>query len=286
MTDAKPLIDTLALGRRRERAMALGPADFLHRIAAAECAERIAEINRGFRKCAVVGWMPDPWLGAFPGAAFVPDSETLDFPDPPLDLVIHAMSLHWANDPVGQLIQCRLALKPDGLFIGAMLGGGSLAELRESMTEAESRAKGGLSPRFLPMAHIRDAGALLPRAGFALPVADSLRQVATYESPRRLMLDLRLMGETCALSARPRALAARALFHEAERVYRGRFGLGDGRIPATFELMFLTGWSPAPGQQKPLRPGSALKSLSEALGSGGPGRAAGPDAPGSGDPAR
>jgi hypothetical protein len=176
------------------------------------------------------------------------------------------MALHWANDPVGQIVQARRALMPDGLFLGACLGGRTLWELRSALTEAEARLTGGLSPRVAPMGEIRDLGALIQRAGLALPVADSLALTVEYRDAFHLMQDLRAMGEGNALAARRRAFAPRALFPEAARIYSEGFGLPNGRIPATFEFVFLTGWAPAESQPKPLRPGSATARLADALG--------------------
>lgn len=179
--------------------------------------------------------------------------------------MIHALSLHWANDPLGQLIQCRRAMKPDGLFLAVMFGGQTLQELRASLAEAESLVTGGLSPRVLPMAEIRDLGALMQRAGFALPVADSVTQTVHYTDLPALMADLRAMGETSALAARPRHFTRRDILTKAEAIYRANFPAPDGRITATFEVIFLTGWAPHESQQQPLRPGSAKARLADAL---------------------
>ena len=182
------------------------------------------------------------------------------------DLVIHAMCLHWANDPVGQLVQARRALSPDGLFLGVLLGGQTLAELRSALAQAEVDLRGGLSARVAPMAEIRDLGGLLQRAGFALPVADSFTLTATYETGLDLMRDLRKMGEGNALSMRTRGFSRRDVMIRACEVYAETFAGTDGRIPATFEIITLTGWSPHENQPKPLRPGSASARLADALG--------------------
>jgi hypothetical protein len=176
------------------------------------------------------------------------------------------MSMHWANDPIGQIVQSRHALKPDGLFLGAMFGGQTLHELRSVLAEAESRVTGGLSPRVAPMAEIRDLGALLQRSGMALPVADAMPLNVTYEDAWALMRDLRAMGEANALSQRLRKPTRRAVFAEATKLYAEHFSDADGRIRATFEVIFLTGWAPDESQQKPLRPGSATARLADALG--------------------
>ncbi len=261
------LTDTIALARNRARAMALpAPALFLHEEAAREIKERLNEVNRRFTKPAIVTGFPDFWRGFMPEAKVVSESEVLDLTPGAHDLVLHTLALHWANDPVGQLVQCRHALRPDGLMIAAMMGGQTLHELRAALAEAEIALTGGLSPRVLPMGEIRDLGALLQRAGLALPVADSLPLSVSYETPFHLMRDLRAMGEANALQARHRRFAPRQLFAEAARRYSAAFSDAEGRIRATFEMVFLTGWAPSPDQPKPLRPGSAKASLAEALG--------------------
>ena len=181
--------------------------------------------------------------------------------------MIHALCLHWANDPVGQLVQCRRALRPDGLFLGVLFGGQTLAELRACLAESEVSVTGGLSPRVLPMAEIRDLGGLLQRAGFALPVADSATRTVTYADAGRLMTDLRAMGEANALEGRLRRPTRRGVFAQAAMRYAAGFPAPEGRIRATFEMIFLTGWAPDDSQPKPLRPGSAARRLADALGS-------------------
>lgn len=260
------LVDRAALARNRARARTLGAELFLHEDAAAEAEERLSEVNKAFTAPAVVTAFPDPWAEILPDARIVADDEVLALEEGAHDLVIHALALHWANDPVGQLIQCRRALSPDGLFLAVLFGGQTLAELRAALAEAESRLAGGLSPRVLPMAEIRDLGALLQRAGFALPVADAVRRTVTYATMFHLIADLRAMGEGNALARRSRRATPRALFPEAAARYAGAYPAGDGRIAATFESIWLTGWAPHPGQQKPLRPGSAVQRLANALG--------------------
>ncbi|MBC7143688.1 MAG: methyltransferase domain-containing protein [Rhodobacteraceae bacterium] len=263
---APSLTDRAALSRNRARALKQGAELFLHDEAAAEIEERLSEVNKTFMAPAVVTGFPGPWAEILPGARIVADEEVLALDPGAHDLVIHALALHWANDPVGQLVQCRRALRPDGLFVGVLFGGRTLSELRAALAEAESRLTGGLSARVLPMGEIRDLGALLQRAGFALPVADAARTTVTYATAFHLIADLRAMGEGNALTLRPRRAAPRALFPEAARLYAETFPAGDGRIAATFEMVFLTGWAPDDSQQKPLRPGSATARLAEALG--------------------
>lgn len=266
MTRPPDLTDRPALARARRRARR-APALFLHQAVANEVQERLREVNRTFTAPAVVTPFPDLWQAALPGARVVEDAETLALDPAAHDLVIHALALHWANDPVGQLVQCRRALRPDGLCIAVLFGGRSLHELRSALAEAEADVLGGLSPRVLPMGEIRDLGALLQRAGFALPVADSVVQTVSYQTPFHLMRDLRAMGETNVLAARHRAPAPRALFTETARRYAQAHAGPDGRIPATAEMIYLSGWAPDDSQQKPLRPGSASARLADALGS-------------------
>ncbi|MCV2863224.1 methyltransferase domain-containing protein [Albidovulum sediminicola] len=263
------MTDAAALARNRARALRQGAELFLQEEAADEIKERLGEVNRRFTKPLIVSGFAEPWQSLWPGVPRVADADLLQVEPGAHDLVIHAFGLHWANDPVGQLVQCRRALSPDGLFMAVLFGGRSLSELRAVLAEAESRASGGLSLRVLPMAEIRDLGGLLQRAGFALPVADSAVKTVTYRTAFHLIADLRAMGEGNALAARSRRWPGRALFPEAARLYAETFPADDDRIRATFEMIFLTGWAPHESQQKPLRPGSAVQRLSEALGIGG-----------------
>lgn len=224
-------------------------------------------VNRSFTDIAVVTPFPRIWDEAFAGARMVGDDDVLALPETSCDLVVHAMALHWANDPVGQLIQCRRALRPDGLLLAICLGGQTLSELRAVLAQAEAEVTGGLSPRIAPMGEIRDLGALLQRAGLALPVADNLSLTAEYRDLFHLMHDLRAMGETNALSARLRRPTRRAVFDRAAALYTEQHSTPEGRLPATFELICLTGWAPDESQPKPLRPGSAQMRLAAALGS-------------------
>ena len=217
-------------------------------------------VNRTFTAPAVVTGFPHEW--DMPGAKIVPDEDALDLAPQSHDLVVHAMALHWADDPLGQIIQCRRALRPDGLFLAVFLGGETLHELRGALAAAETRLTGGLSPRVAPMAEIRDMGALLQRAGLALPVADVDRRTVTYADARALMRDLKAMGEGNALAARHRRIPPRALFAEAGSLLPHE----DGRIAATFEMIHLSGFAPSEDQPKPLRPGSATHRLADALG--------------------
>lgn len=264
MTNTPQLVDRPALLRNRARANS--DALFLHETVADEIQERLIEVNRTFKSIAIVTGFPDFWRARYPDATIVADDDTLALTPGAYDLILHAMALHWANDPVGQLVQCRHALEPDGLLIATLLGGQTLNELRISLAEAEAMITGGLSPRIAPMGEIRDLGALLQRAGFALPVADGATLTASYANAFHLMHDLRNMGENNALAGRPRHATRRNILTEASSIYAANFGNDAGRINATFDIITLTGWAPAETQPQPLRPGSAKTRLADALG--------------------
>jgi SAM-dependent methyltransferase len=290
---APPRLFDRPLHRRRLTRAAAGfrGADFLHSRAAEDLVERLTAIMRdfpltvelssrrgAFREAlaaspatARIGVLVETdasaaMLAGRGGARVVLDEERLPFAEACLDLVVSTLGLHWANDVVGALIQVRRALKPDGLFLGAFLGGATLRELRQSLMAAEAEILGGAGSRVSPFADTADAASLLQRAGFALPVADVDRVSVSYEHPLRLLSDLRRMGETNALAERhPRALT-RGLLGRACEIYQERFSGPDGRVPATFEIVTLTGWAPHASQQQPLKPGSAKARLAEALG--------------------
>lgn len=267
MTDRPPMTDRTALLRNRARAMRAGHADLFHQIAADEIHDRLAEVNRTFTAPAIVTGFSAPWAARFPQARLVPDAPVLDLTPGAHDLVIHALSLHWADDPVGQIVQCRRALREDGLFIGVCFGNQTLAELRAALAQAEAEVTGGLAPRVLPMGEIRDLGGLLSRAGLALPVADAMSQRASYRDLFHLARDLRAMGETNAMAARLRRPTRREVFARAAAIMAAHHPDRDdpSRITASFDLVFLTGWAPSDSQPKPLRPGSARTSLADAL---------------------
>ncbi|MEM1345587.1 MAG: methyltransferase domain-containing protein [Pseudomonadota bacterium] len=290
------LVEPGLLARRRDRAMGLGfvgGADFLWREAGAALAERLLDTPRGFGDVVLHGTGAGAIAAALPEKAatrslvqvdpaprmveaararhpsattLTHHGETLPFEPASADLALSVLMLHWADDPVGQLVQFRHALRPDGLFLAALFGGRTLAELRAVLATAEAEVSGGLSPRIAPMAEIRDLGGLLQRAGFAMPVADSLTLSVRYKSPIHLMRDLRAMGETNILRARHRHPLPRAVLWRAAELYADHHADTDGRIAATFEIVFLTGWAPAPDQPQPRRPGSATTRLAEALG--------------------
>jgi SAM-dependent methyltransferase len=266
-TDRPVLTDRAALNRQRRRAIRTGHADVLHRLAADEIHDRLAEINRSFTQPALVTGFADFWGARFPDATIVADDPVLDLRPGAHDLVIHAMSLHWADDPVGQIVQSARALREDGLFIAACLGGQTLHEVRQVLAQAEAEVTGGLSPRILPMGEIRDMGALLGRAGLALPVADLVSQRASYRDLIHLARDLRAMGEGNAMAARLRRPTRREVFARAAAIMAEHHPDRDdpSRVATTFDLVFLTGWAPSESQPKPLRPGSAKTRLADAL---------------------
>lgn len=288
MSDPTHLFDRKLIRHRRRRAAASLPAhDFLLAHVAAELAERLQAVLHDFPLCldlgahlgqlgrriaalpnigsVFYGEMSEAMARSGPRPAVVCDEDYLPFADASLDLVVSSLSLHLVNDLPGSLIQIRRALKPDGLFLAALLGGQSLHELRESFILAEMETTGGASPRVAPFADIREAGALLQRAGFALPVADSETLTIGYGSLAGLMTELRAMGAANALTERSRTPLSRKTLERAEAIYQSRFGRPDGRINATVEILYLSGWAPAPSQQKPLKPGSAKTRLADAL---------------------
>lgn len=256
------LVDPIALARNRARATDM----FLQTLAADELQDRLRMVKKEFSAPAIVTPFADVWSDRIPRAIVVPAQNLLNLEQAAHDLVIHSLDLHWANDPVGQLIQCRRALRPDGLLLVAALGGQTLSQLRTSLAEAETRVTSGLSARVAPMAEIRDLGALLQRAGFALPVADSIVQNVEYADLHGVMRDLRRMGEANALSARLRTPTKPAVFQEAANVYARHFSTPSGKVLATYEFVILTGWAPDDSQPQPLRPGSATQRLADALG--------------------
>jgi SAM-dependent methyltransferase len=195
----------------------------------------------------------------------VADEEALPFASGSFDLIVSALSLQWANDLPGALVQIRRALAPDGLFLAAVIGGQSLMELRTALTAAEAELTGGASPRVAPFADVRDLGGLLQRAGFALPVTDVEPLIVRYASMFALLRDLRAMGATNALTERSRVPLRRAVLTRAAEIYADRFSDSDGRVRATFEIVWLSGWAPHNSQQKPLAPGSARMRLADAL---------------------
>lgn len=288
MTGLAPLVFDRALARRRlARAQRAGYAGFLLDHAVADLAERLEPVTRSFSLGLDLG-TPGPVattmllasgrvermvrLAPLPEGAKARftsvqgDEEALPFGLEGFDLVVSCLALQGANDLPGALIQARRALKPDGLFMACLLGGATLTELRQSFAAAESEVEGGLSPRVAPFADVRDLGALLQRAGFALPVVDIDTVTARYATPFGLMADLRAMGLTNNLTDRRRTPLRRATLLRMAALYAERFADADGRVRATFDFAWLSGWAPHDSQQKPLRPGSAKVRLADALG--------------------
>jgi len=287
----QPIFDRRLLVQRRNRAAdRIAAHDFLLARVADDLVERLSAVNRRFPTAVNLGayhGLIGRRLRQLPGIDLVTDveaagrlldlcdgprlqadEEALPFAEQSVDLIVSGLALHLVNDLPGALIQIRRALRPDGLLLAALLGGASLTELRAAFLIAEEELEGGASPRVAPFADVRDLGGLLQRAGLALPVADSDTVTVTYRDPLALMLDLRAMGATNALAERSRRPLRRATLARAVEVYRERFGLPDGRVPATFEIVTLTGWAPDPSQPKPLRPGSATTRLADVLGKG------------------
>jgi SAM-dependent methyltransferase len=278
------IFDRPLLRIRQARAAALGPATFLLERAADDLVSRLSAVRRSFELAVDLGTPGDVLRRALADRvpaivvakwdaiavagqllAVVADEEALPFQDGSLDLVASALALQFVNDLPGTLIQIRRALKPDGLLLAAMVGGESLHELRVAFAEAEAEVEGGASPRIAPFADLRDLGVLLQRAGFALPVTDVDRITVRYSSPLGLLQDLRRMGATNVLVERRRVPLRRATFRRMIEVYADRFSDPDGRVRATFDIVWLSGWAPHQSQQQPLAPGSAKKRLADAL---------------------
>ncbi|NGO51589.1 methyltransferase domain-containing protein [Allomesorhizobium camelthorni] len=284
------LFDTeLSIARKRRALAQVVPgADFLMERAAEDLGERLSAVERRFKKAATLYCVTPAardavlasgkadevirieadaaFLAGEPGMVAAPEHLPLEAGS--IDLAVSLLALQEANDIPGMLVQIRRALKPDGLFLGCMAGAATLSELRDSLLAAEVELHGGASPRVIPFTDVRDAGALLQRAGFALPVADVETVTVRYDNLFGLMADLRGMGATNALEARSRRPATRTLFARAAQIYAERHSDADGRIRATFSLVWMSGWAPDPSQQKPLKPGSAQVSLTRVLGDG------------------
>jgi SAM-dependent methyltransferase len=289
------VFDRCLVRTRRDRAAArFDTADFLVREAAARLVERLADIRRSFplaldlgchtgfvaraiasQAAGRVGRLVEADLSpamarraraASGNPVVVADEEALPFAPASLDLVTSAFGLHWVNDLPGALLQIRQALRPDGLFLAVLPGGATLHELRHALLAGESDTAGGAAPRVSPYVTLADAAGLLQRAGFALPVADTETVTVTYDNPLKLLADLRAMAEANALVERSRRPLRRATLLAAVDRYVAQHGSADGRVPATFELIFLAGWSPAASQPQPLRRGSATARLADALG--------------------
>lgn len=270
---APVLFDRALLRARQSRALGLGPATFLLDRVAEDMAERLHAVLREFKNATDVGTPSDQVRDALLkrvdqfARIDLPDleSEPLALRPESLDLAVSALAFQFVNDLPGVLAQIRRALRPDGLLLAAMLGGDTLTELRQSFAAAEAECEGGVSPRVAPFVDLRDIGGLLQRAGFALPVTDLDRIRVRYDSAFALMHDIRRMGATNVLVERRRIPTRRATMLRMAQIYGERFADADGRIRATFDVIWLSGWAPHESQQKPLQPGSAKASLAEAV---------------------
>ncbi len=282
MTETLAPFDRAIVRARRARAATRMPdAAFLHENVAERLLERLSDINRRYDRALALGWdaasRPLPATIGFyadpaaartrlmPGPGLACDEDMLPIREHSMDLVISNLTLHWVNDLPGALIQINHALRPDGLFMAAMLGGDTLIELRDVLLEAEVDISGGAGPRVSPMAGLSDMAGLLQRAGFAMPVADQEMIEVSYSHPLAMMHDLRAMGETNATTGRQKTMTRRAIMMRAAELYTERYSDEEGRVPARFQVLFLTGWAPGPNQPRPKRPGSATISLADAL---------------------
>ena len=281
------LFDRKLLLVRRRRALALGAETFLLDQIANEFVDRLAAVKRHFALALdlgtpgaalsnvlaasgqvgrIVASEPLAHLRTANAASVAADEEALSFAEAKFDLVVSALALQWVNDLPGTLLQIRRVLKSDGLLLAALIGGETLHELRESFAAAEAEITGGASPRVSPFAEVRSLGSLLQRAGYALPVIDSDRHIVRYQNAFRLFQDLRRMGATNALVERSRKPLTKRIVARAAEIYAGRFSDPDGRLRATFDVLWISGWAPHESQQKPLKPGSAKTRLADALG--------------------
>jgi SAM-dependent methyltransferase len=272
-TTAPVLFDRTLLRARQDRALRIGAATFLLDRVAEDMAERLHAVLREFNSAVDIGTPGDRVRNALVGRlnqlfrVDLPEQESEPLPLQPasLDLVVSALAFQFVNDLPGVLAQIRRALRPDGLLLAAMIGGDTLTELRQSFAAAEAELEGGVSPRVAPFADLRDIGALLQRAGLALPVTDVDRIIVRYDDAFALMQDLRRMGATNILIERRRTPTRRATMLRMAQFYGERFADADGRIRATFDVIWLSGWAPHESQQQPLRPGSAKAGLAEAI---------------------
>ena len=288
MSEIMHPFDRRAVRQHRDKAAGrLDDHDFLLREVGERLADRLDDVSRRFPLALDLGChggqvgrmlggrggvetlvqcdLSPRMAGRAGGLSLAADEERLPFAPASFDLIMSCLSLHWVNDLPGALVQIGQALRPDGLFLAAMLGGETCRELRSALAEAEIAEEGGLSPRVSPFADVNDAGQLLQRAGFALPVVDTDLITVSYADPMRLMDDLRRMGESNAVAERRKSLTRRATLMAAAARYRDGFAGADGRVPATFEVIYLTAWAPHPSQPKPLRPGSARTRLADVL---------------------
>lgn len=289
MTETAHVFDRAAVRAHRDRAApGLSAHAFLLDEVAERLADRLADIARAFPRALDLGChsgqlaarlvgrggietlvqadLSPAMVRGARGARVVCDEELLPFAPGSFDLVLSVLSLHWVNDLPGTLAQINACLRPDGLFLAALLGGETLFELRRALTLAETEVEGGAGPRVSPFAELRVLGGLLQRAGLALPVVDSDTITVSYPDALALMRELRGMGEGNAVEGRRKGLSRRETLMRAAALYQEMFGDSEGRVPATFQVLYLIGWAPHEGQPRPLRPGSATTRLAEALG--------------------
>ena len=269
---------------RRRRAK-MGDDHFLLARCADDCADRLLDVNRKFENALILGnpqfvrrlteQLPRDKIkaltladfsDALPDGVMFADEEALPFKENRFDLIISALGLHHVNDLPGALVQINRTLKPDGLFLGALFGGATLTELRQSLYGSEEALYGGITPRVSPMVDFQQGAALLQRAGFALPVVDTDKVTVSYSNPMRLFTDLKAMAETNALTARSSKPVSKRFLTKTAQIYADQFSNADGKAVASFEILWLTGWAKHPDQQKPLKPGSAKTRLADALG--------------------
>ncbi len=285
------LFDRMLLRQRRKRLTSLNWAHsrFLFDEISERLADRMLDVSKPFARVLDLGChggsfgqnleqtgrvseiiqadlSDDLMSSSISGARVVMDEECLPFAAQSFDLIGSVLSLHWANDLPGCLIQICRCLKADGLFLGAVFGAETLQELKECLVSAELEISGGISPRISPFVDVRDAGSLLQRAGFALPVTDTDTLTLKYKNAFALMHELRAMGETNALFERQKTVTSRQIFMRAAALYQEKYQDADGLIPATFQIVYLSGWAPHESQQQPLKPGSATSSLKDVLG--------------------
>lgn len=291
MSTTPMIFDRQLLKARRNRAAnSFEKSDFLIRTCAERLTDRLLDLTKRFKTVLNLGCYTGELAKVWPAQLQIPciihadlspkmaekasikglavncDEEILPFSEGSLDAIISCLCLHWVNDLPGSLLQIRRSLKPDGMLLASLLGTETLFELRDALALAELEIMGGVSPRISPFIHISDLGSLLQRAGFALPVVDTEIITVTYEDFFHLTLDLRRMGATNALNERSKIPTPRKVFMRAAEIYLEKFGDKKGRIPATFQILTITGWTPDPSQQKPLKPGTAKRRLSEVFG--------------------
>jgi SAM-dependent methyltransferase len=286
--EAPKIFDRQLLALRRTRAAANWvDYNFLFDEVADRLAERLGDVNRDFDHALDLGTrggelfsrvsantitktdISTGFLGEQSDKSHVVDEEHLPFDEASFDLVTSNLNLHWVNDLPGALIQIRRSLKPDSLFLASLWGGDTLTELRDALMMAEMELEGGMSPRISPFADVKDMGSLLQRAGFAMPVADVDTITVSYDDAFKLMKDLRGMGESNLVATRRKTFTRRSTMLRAAEIYQEKHEGEDGRIPATFQVIYLTGWSPGPDQPKALKPGTAKTSLTEVFGKKG-----------------